>query len=70
MLIAIAIFVFILIDATVLKTGDKIIAALAVALAAALLSIIAWSYQRYVKFTEPGVKGYCQRARDTLHETE
>ena len=48
--ITLAFVAFIPIDAKVLETGDKIIAAEAVALAAAVISIICFSYMHFVLF--------------------
>lgn len=68
--IALAFIIFIPIDATVLDTGNHIIPAEAVALATAIFSVIAHLYMHYVLFTQPGLRGYCQLAKDTIHNTD
>lgn len=66
---AVTLVVFMPIDATLLVTGDKMMAAEGVALGAAVISCIILIYQYWLVFRREGLIGYLQLARDTLHAT-
>lgn len=35
-----------------------------------IVAVIAHLYMHYVLFTQPGLRGYCQLAKDTIHNTD
>jgi hypothetical protein len=61
--------IFLPIDATLLTTGNRILAAEGVALAVSLFSSLLLAHQYHLLFRKYGLLGFLQMARDTQHAT-
>lgn len=61
--------VFIPIDCTLMNIGEKMIAALAIAAADSVISLLIILYQYHLLFARSTILSYCLLARDTYHAT-